>query len=102
MITKNNFKCEQCAECCKLLTVKISKSDIKKIQEKGYDDFFFQYDENIDSNILERDEQGCVFLDGNKCNIYNIRPKVCRDYPFIQGKVVETCKPQTFARNLFK
>jgi uncharacterized protein len=98
MITKNNFKCGQCAECCKLLTVKISNKEIKKIQEKGYDDFFFQYDEHIDSNILERDDNGCVFLNGNKCKIYDIRPKVCSDYPFVEGNEIETCKPKLFGK----
>jgi len=24
----------------------------------------------------------CIFLDGNKCSVYNVRPTQCRTYPF--------------------
>ena len=33
--------------------------------------------------ILRNSEQGCVFLDGNLCMIYEVRPKTCRDFPYV-------------------
>jgi len=33
--------------------------------------------------ILLNSEEGCVFLDGNLCMIYEARPKTCRDFPHV-------------------
>jgi uncharacterized protein len=33
--------------------------------------------------ILLNSADGCVFLDGNVCMIYEARPKTCRDFPHV-------------------
>jgi Fe-S-cluster containining protein len=33
--------------------------------------------------ILLNSGEGCVFLDGNLCMIYEARPKTCRDFPHV-------------------
>ena len=33
--------------------------------------------------ILRNSGEGCVFLDGNLCMIYEARPKACRDFPHV-------------------
>lgn len=48
------FKCDCCGECCRNL----DKSDL--------------YSE------LDRGDGTCIYLDGNKCSIYNKRPLLCR------------------------
>lgn len=98
MLTLKNFKCERCADCCKYLTIKLYKKDIKEIKKAGYaQDFFLEYDNYIKSPILRRINKGCVFLGKKKgkyyCKIYEIRPKICRLYPFINSNKVESCKP---------
>jgi Fe-S-cluster containining protein len=35
------------------------------------------------SRILRNSGEGCVFLDGNLCMIYESRPKTCRDFPHV-------------------
>jgi Fe-S-cluster containining protein len=32
---------------------------------------------------LRNSGEGCVFLDGNLCMIYDARPKACRDFPHV-------------------
>ncbi len=35
------------------------------------------------SRLLRNSRNGCVFLDGNLCAIYEARPKTCRDFPHV-------------------
>lgn len=101
MISVQDFKCIKCGDCCKFLIVKVGKRDIDKIKKAGYDDFFGM-DSHIRDNVLKRDDEGCVFLakKGKEyfCRIYEIRPKVCKDYPFVNSSVVESCKPVLLGR----
>lgn len=93
MLTPSSFQCKRCADCCKYLTVKLSERDISAIKKKGYEDFKV-YDDYIKSFVLKRTGKCCVFLDRNKnCRIYSIRPKVCKDYPFVESDEVESCRP---------
>jgi len=100
MLTPESFKCERCTDCCKHLVVKLCKKDISRIEEKGYKDFFV-YDKRIKGNVLKHKNFKCVFLGKKNCKIYSIRPKVCREYPFVVADEVWSCKPQTLG-NLFK
>ena len=99
MLTPENFKCNRkCADCCKHLTVKLYKKDIEEIKKEGYDeDFFMGYDGCIKSPVLKIENDKCVFLgkEGEEyyCKIYQIRPKVCKLYPFINSDKAESCKP---------
>ncbi|MFH2028005.1 MAG: YkgJ family cysteine cluster protein, partial [Nanoarchaeota archaeon] len=86
----------KCADCCKDLTVKLYKKDILAIEKRGYSDFY-EYDSHIKSPVIKMTDDGCPFL-GNKdgkyyCKIYNIRPKVCRAYPFVGVNEIKSCRP---------
>lgn len=48
------FKCDQCGRCCRNL----NKSELY--------------------TALDRGDGVCIYLDGNKCSIYNERPLLCR------------------------
>lgn len=99
MLTPETFKCDRtCADCCKYLTVKLYKKDIEAIKRAGYDkDFFMEFDRHIRNPVLKVKDENCVFLSKKKgkyyCRIYNIRPKVCKLYPFVNSNKVESCKP---------
>lgn len=99
MISKDDFECKRCADCCKYLIVKLSKGDISRIREHYDEEVFLEYDEHIKADVLKRGDDGCVFLEGNDCKIYSFRPKVCRDYPFIESDKVESCKPDCFSKS---
>ncbi len=98
MLTPSNFECNRkCADCCKYLTVKLSKKDISAIKREGYDEkFFMEFDNHIRSPVLKIKGK-CVFLGKKKdkyyCKIYELRPKVCRQYPFLNSNEIERCKP---------
>jgi Fe-S-cluster containining protein len=96
MINKKDFKCTQCGDCCIHTIVKLYKEDIKKLEKAGYNNFYM-YDSHIESPVLKRNDNGCIFLEltENKpiCSIYKIRPKVCKIYPFNNSNIVESCKP---------
>ena len=82
--------CLKCGNCCKTLKPTISKEDIKRISNH------FNEDESIiKAKYLEKDKGGdwtfnklpCPFLkEGNVCEIYQIRPKVCQEFPHTQKK----------------
>lgn len=64
--------------------------EIDKFAEKtgGFEPYVYQ---------MRKTEDGrCVFLTGNSCSIYSIRPLVCRFYPFQlrsvgKGSFIFTC-----------
>ncbi len=93
-LNKKNFKCNQCGECCKIV-VKVSKEEINKIKNKGYKDFLEIDPIKGKDYVLKRVNGICVFLTDNKCEIYNIRPKICRLYPFLDKNAkIKSCKPR--------
>jgi Fe-S-cluster containining protein len=101
MITSSNFKCDKCGKCCLTYTVKLSGSDIKKIEKIGLKKQDFAEEDNFDVKFgkyaLKRVNDQCIFLEkkGKKysCKIYENRPAICRNYPFNESKEVMSCKP---------
>jgi|TARA_Y100000031_G_C8048261_1_gene304933 Fe-S-cluster containining protein len=100
MVTKKDFKCKQCGECCKLI-VKLSKKDIERIEKVGYGKEEFAALDPLEprskvKDAMKRRNSRCVFSDlkENKywCRIYKIRPRNCRIFPFFNDDV-ESCKP---------
>lgn len=82
--------CLKCANCCKTTSPIFRDVDIKRIAHHlrvSEADF-------IQKNLL-LDEEGdyvlksspCLFLqEDNKCSIYDVRPKACREYPHTDRK----------------
>jgi|TARA_Y100000310_G_C20680087_1_gene815403 Fe-S-cluster containining protein len=109
--TKKNFKCDRyCGECCKKLTVKLTKSDIAKIKELEFKEKDFVDDNLAHLNIFFiKNDHGCFFLNENSngkfsCKIHDIRPKTCRQYPFFgkNPKPIKSCLPQDLYLTAFK
>lgn len=86
------FKCKRCALCCgdtknrdrsvlmmKIEAYRISRKtliDLDELAEKieGFEPYVYQ---------MRKTENGkCFFLKDNLCSIYQIRPLICRFYPF--------------------
>ncbi len=78
--------CTRCANCCKTMKPVLSEADIERIAERlGVSQAKFV------EAYLETDEQNgsfrmrslpCPFLaDDGRCRNYDVRPKVCREFP---------------------
>ena len=99
---QKNFHCIRCGNSCKL-KVKINSDDFKRIRKAPFvktnqmrdadfaePDFF---DPDTGKHSLRMVDGGCVFLGCEEnglyfCKIYEHRPEICRQYPFIGGKVL--------------
>jgi Fe-S-cluster containining protein len=82
--------CLTCANCCKTTGPLFTTADIERISKsfkqkpQQFIDQFLQIDEDKDY-VLQA--VPCVFLaDDNSCNIYEIRPKACREFPHTDRK----------------
>lgn len=92
-IVKNmskNFKCTKCGKCCKWEGyVYLEDEDIERLAKKllggDVDEFLSKYTKNTDSDLrvlVDKDNSSdCVFLEDNKCRVYEDRPKQCKKYP---------------------
>jgi uncharacterized protein len=75
----------KCNQCCIETNMLLSKNDIKKIQNLGYDFKVFAK-ERQGWLQLQNTHGRCVFHDGNKCTIYENRPEGCTLYPVVYEK----------------
>jgi len=81
--------CTQCANCCRVTEVGITDRDIQKLAKflgMTAQEFVDQYTQLDAENklILKRsDEEGCVFLNGNLCSVYEARPHNCANFPHL-------------------
>ena len=61
----------------------VSKTEQKRIEARGFTDFLSSPDKNGIRWILRKKDDSCYFLTkDNKCDIYPVRPQVCRMEPF--------------------
>jgi len=82
--------CLTCANCCKTTSPIFSNKDISRIakhlrmKELQFTEQFLQRDED-DFMVLKT--APCTFLnEDNSCNIYDVRPKACSEYPHTNRK----------------
>lgn len=80
--------CQQCANCCRVATTRVSERDIDRLSRyfrtKPSQIVRDYTEESPDEGlVLRRTEQGCVFLEGNNCSIYEVRPDNCQDFPHL-------------------
>ncbi len=79
------INCLDCAFCCKHVGPLWTKQDIKrvaktlKMKEADFESNYLRIDED-DDYVFQ--SMPCPFLqEDNKCMIYEVRPKACREYP---------------------
>src|SRR5579862_7692784 len=81
--------CTQCANCCRVATVKLSERDVERLARyfsMKPAAFLAEYamESEEEGVILRRTEQtGCVFLEGNTCTVYEARPDICQRFPHL-------------------
>lgn len=86
--TEDAIDCTACANCCRVATTQITERDsehIAKFLGMKVSEFLRDYTEETEDEgrILRRDENGCVFLSGNLCSIYEARPATCENFPHL-------------------
>jgi len=86
------FRCQRCALCCgdtenrvrQILLLNTEAEHISKKTFRGLD----QFAEKVEGSepyvyMIKKTEDGrCLFLRDRLCSIYEIRPIICRFYPF--------------------
>jgi Fe-S-cluster containining protein len=77
------MKCSQCARCCKETTVCLNNEDIERISKK-YSSFFIVRKTGVKIMKWKQNKEKyiCIFLnpENETCEIYEDRPKVCKEY----------------------
>lgn len=84
------FKCTGCGQCCTHEPgyVWLSAAEIQEIASHlkiSKEDFIRRYTRSIFGRISLLESKinfDCVFLKDKKCQIYSVRPKQCRTFPW--------------------
>ena len=92
------FSCTGCGECCRWPgSVLLTERDIQVMAdalELTEHDFIDQYTalapNRAQLTLTGRPDGSCIFLDENRCSVYEARPDQCRSFPFA-WQVSEGC-----------
>ena len=84
------FDCLTCANCCKTTGPLFTDGDIERIARHlnmrpgSFTETYLRIDEDGDYVLRS---VPCTFLgEDNRCSIYDVRPKACREYPHTHQK----------------
>jgi len=85
---EEQIDCTACANCCRVATVKLTERDALKLAKRlgvTLDRFWKDYTvtDLEEGPILKRTAEGCVFLEGNLCSVYEARPHTCATFPHL-------------------
>jgi Fe-S-cluster containining protein len=87
---QQHVDCTSCANCCRHSVVSLNRSEIERIAkyigitpEEVVRLYTVPDPDGTALRTLRSSKEGCVFLDGNLCMIYEARPKTCRDFPHV-------------------
>jgi uncharacterized protein len=87
------INCLECGNCCRKLMPVLNTPDIARLMkflnldEGGFLENYTQVNEFNEINLKGNP---CIFLQGNACEIYNIRPDDCRSFPHVHKKEFTT------------
>jgi uncharacterized protein len=78
--------CTSCGNCCVELKPPFTAKEIEQVSQRlniSSGQFKEKYTEFDEGKRYIKDIP-CSFLDGKKCSIYDIRPKDCKTFPYLQ------------------
>ena len=80
--------CNTCANCCRVATVEPTERDIDKLAKFlriSRERFLSEYTTEGEpgKRILRQTGEGCVFLSGMDCTVYEERPRMCELFPHV-------------------
>ena len=72
-----------CRNCCIGTKVKVNNNDIKLWKEKQRYDILLCLETFFGNDVwlMHKKNDECIFLTEKGCEIYEFRPKVCKDFP---------------------
>jgi uncharacterized protein len=86
--TEDEIDCTACANCCRVATTQVTERDVERLAKyfrtpvaQFLRDYTVETPE--EGRILKRTENGCVFLEGNLCSVYDARPNTCDLFPHL-------------------
>jgi Fe-S-cluster containining protein len=85
---EEKIDCTSCANCCRVATTQVTERDAERLARflrVKVAAFLRDYTEETEDEgrILKRNENGCVFLEGNLCSVYEARPNTCELFPHL-------------------
>lgn len=85
---EESIDCTACSNCCRVATTQINERDVERLAKYvGVSISTFLRDYTVETSdegrILRRTAQGCVFLSGNLCGVYEARPGTCEHFPHL-------------------
>ena len=98
------FECKMCGDCCKGYGgTYLTDKDIENIADFVQIDtasFTLKYCTRSGNRpILDQSDDGyCIFWD-EKCTIHPVKPKMCKDWPFLKSVLVDIANWQTMGRS---
>jgi len=75
----NYFTCKRCGNCCRECNVSLSDEDISNFVKISSNSF---YDMLSDNPYINEIKPPCLYYIKNRCEVNNIKPQVCKIYPF--------------------
>ena len=83
-----DIDCTSCANCCRVATTQVTERDMERLAKHfsmSVAKFATEYTDESEEEgrILKRNENGCVFLEGNLCSVYEVRPHTCEWFPHL-------------------
>ena len=93
-----DFKCKRCGKCCRSKGyVSIGSEEINNISKRmdiAKKEFINTYTKKTKDNeiVLKNTKGACIFLKGNVCSIYDVRPDQCKLFPFWPENIISKKK----------
>lgn len=86
---EDEIDCTICANCCRVATAVVKERDIEhlarflRISEARFVAEYTTESEDEGRILRRTDTNGCVFLSGNECTVYEARPDACQRFPHV-------------------
>lgn len=83
------FACRQCGECCQgkggILPSPIERELIAQYLKMPVAELIRDFLEETPLGLAVRNkpEGGCIFQEDSRCRIHPVKPRICRDWPFL-------------------
>lgn len=91
-----SFSCKMCGHCCYGEGgIVVGTKDLPRLLEHFQMDkelFFTTYTKKFDNKpcLIVNEDKYCYFFEANKgCTIHEVRPNVCRAWPYFRGNLID-------------